>query len=139
MRALKMLLLTLSALLIIAAAGALPVKPCFKDGGNYTFYCGTSSADCKTVTATISPAAEKLRLKNICGESVDFENFDLDGFLSAYGAEVVFTEELDGGVNYYCTANLPYSVNLYGKTINLHVCVRGGNARAASPIIFGGY
>lgn len=139
MRAFKMLILTLSALLIIAAAGALPVKPCFEGGSGYTFYCGTSSADCKCVTATVSPAAEKLRLKNICGESADFENFGLESFLKKYGAEVVFTEETDGATNYYCTADLPYSVNLYGKEINLHVCVRGGSARVASPIIFGGY
>ena len=117
----------------------MPQNLCFESGGAYTFYCGTSSADCKVVTVKSFAAFEKLRLKNVCGESTDYENLDLESFLESVGGKVLFTEEFTDGVNYYCSADLPYSVNLYGKEINLHVAVRGDTARVASPIIFGGY
>lgn len=117
----------------------LPQNLCFESGGAYTFYCGTSSADCKVVTVQSFAAAKKLALKDVCGESTDYENFDLESFLKSVDGKVVIKEEFSDGVNYYCTANLPYSVDVYGKKINLHVAVRGDTARVASPIIFGGY
>ena len=55
------------------------------------------------------------------------------------GAEIIFTEELSDSVNYYCKANLPYKVKLYGEEINLHISVRENGVKVASPIIFGGY
>ena len=54
-------------------------------------------------------------------ESTVYSEFDLDGYLSSVGGEVIFVEELSDSVNYYCKANLPYSVILYGEEINLHV------------------
>ena len=64
---------------------------------------------------------------------------DIDGFLSEVNGEIVFCEELSDSVNYYCTADLPYSVELYGREINLHICVRDDGVAVGSPIIFGGY
>ena len=63
----------------------------------------------------------------------------MDGFLRKVGGEIVFVEELSDSVNYYCRADLPYSVNLYGEEINLHICVKQSGVKIASPIIFGGY
>lgn len=139
MRFVKLTVLTCAVMIIIAAIAVLPNKLCFRGGKGYTFYCGTSSADCKVVTVQSGAAAAKLCLKNICGEATTYENFDLESFLEKVGAKVVRCEPYSDSVNYYCTANLPYSVNLYETTINLHICVRGNTAKVASPIIFGGY
>lgn len=59
--------------------------------------------------------------------------------MKTVNGEIVFCEKLSDSVNYYCKADLPYSVELYGKTINLHVCIRKDGVKVASPIIFGGY
>ncbi|MDE7082836.1 MAG: hypothetical protein K2O89_03945 [Clostridia bacterium] len=135
----RLLFLTISAVFVLAAVAFLPQNLCFDSGNAYTFYCGTSSADCKVVTVQNFASLQKLCLKDVCGESTDYDNFDLESFLESVGGKVVFKEEFSDGVNYYCTANLPYSVTLYNHTINLHVAVRGDTARVASPIIFGGY
>lgn len=139
MRLVKTITLTALAAIIIAAVSVFPHGPCFKSGLNYTFYCGNGSSNCKIITVESGAAVKKLELKDVCGESTVYENLDLDGFLQTVGGKIVFVEELSDSVNYYCTADLPYSVNLYGKEINLHVSVRGDTARVASPIIFGGY
>lgn len=126
------------ACITIAAFTVLPPRLCFKGGKNYTFYCGSSSADCREVL-TSSPDVKRLFIKDVCGESAEYENFDLESFLKSVNGKVVFREELSDSVNYYCTADLPYSVKLYCHDINLHVCIKDGSAKAASPIIFGGY
>ncbi len=138
-RAVKIFILLALAAVMLAAAVALPKRLCFEGGEVYTFYCGTSSADCKEVTAEKNAAAVRLSLKNVCGEAVIYKSFDLDGFLKQVRGRVVFTEELSDSVNYYCTADLPYSVTVNGHRINLHICVRADSVKAGSPIIFGGY
>ena len=45
-------------------------------------------------------------------------------FLQSVNGEIVFIETLSDSVNYYCKADFPYSVTLYGKEINLHICVK---------------
>lgn len=132
----------LTALLGAAVAAAIAVLPqrlCFSGGQNYTFYCGESSADCREVRAKANAELERLTLSDVCGESAEYDDFDLQAFLKKVNGKVVFTEKLSDSVNYYCTADLPYSVNLYNHTINLHVCVREDTTKVASPIIFGGY
>lgn len=133
------ILLTLCAAVIATAFIVFPARVCFADGENYTFYCGTSSADCREVRSTFNAEIERLLLSNVCGESVEYKNFDLNSYLKRVGGEVKFIEELSDSTNYYCTADLPYSVNINGYVINLHVCVRKESVKVASPIIFGGY
>ena len=128
----------LLAAIILTSLIVLPSRVCFKGGENYTFYCGTS-ADCREVKPVFNADAERLFLADISGESVEYTTFDLESFLKEVGGRVVFTEELSDSVNYYCTADLPYSVNLNGREINLHICVRQDRVKVASPIIFGGY
>ena len=138
-KAVNLVFITVCTLAIVAALCVLPQRLCFIDGADYKFYCGTSSKDCKTLDVCGNAAVERLCLKNVCGESAVYENFNLEDFLTRFDGEIVFVEELSDSVNYYCRADLPYSVNLYGEEINLHISVRGGTARAGSPIIFGGY
>ena len=139
MRFVKLLSVTLVAAIFIAVLACVPSKLCFKSGESYTFFCGDSSKNCKEVTVNSNAGLKKLTLKDVCGESTVYPEFDLDEYLKSVDGEIVFVEELSDSVNYYCKANLPYSVNLYGGEINLHVCVKADSVKVASPIIFGGY
>lgn len=139
MRFLKLLAVTIAAGAFIAALALLPDNLCFESGESYTFFCGDSSKNCREVTAHGNAALTRLTLGGVCGESTLYRELDIDEFLKSVNGEVVFTEELSDSVNYYCTANLPYKVTLYGKEINLHVCVKKEGVKVASPIIFGGY
>lgn len=131
---------------VIIAAGAFAIimlmlssKLCFDGGESYTFFCGDSSKNCKEVTVSSNAALKRLTLNDVCGESTFYREFDLESYLEKVGGEIVFTEELSDSVNYYCKADLPYSVNLRGEQINLHVCIKDEGVKVASPIIFGGY
>jgi len=139
MRVVKLITVLLACGLVFAAVAVFPEKLCFDGGNEYTFYCGTSSADCQEVTVKRNAEIARLCLKEVCGEATVYRSFDLQSFLKKTGASIVAVEELSDSVNYYCTANLPYSVNLYGTEINLHISMRGDTAKVASPIIFGGY
>lgn len=135
----RIMLLTLCAALVCSAFVVFPSRVCFSGGENYTFYCGTSSADCREVRSTFNAELERLFLADVCGESVEYKNLDLNSYLKQVNGKIMFTEELSDSVNYYCTADLPYSVEINGYRINLHVCVRKDSVKVASPIIFGGY
>lgn len=133
-------ILTGLALILAAALCALPDRLTFDGATEYTFFTGHTSFDCRTVTADAKSAPlVRLTLRDVCGESATFEEFDVESYLSSVNGEVLFTEELSDSVNYYCSADLPYSVRLYGRTVNLHICVREDRTIVASPIIFGGY
>lgn len=133
------ILTILCAALILAVIAVSPSRLCFSGGDNYTFYCGTSSADCREVRSTFNAEVERLLLADVCGESAEYEAFDLNSYLKQVNGKILFTEELSDSINYYCSANLPYSVNVNGHTVNLHVCVKKDSVKVASPIIFGGY
>ena len=141
LRGVAVLLFTvLAAVLIICLVGALPDRLVFKGGDRYTFYVGNTSKNCREVNCNSTEAGfTKLTLQGICGESATFSSLDVDGFIKSVNGEIVETQEIDGSVNYYCKADLPYSIELFGTTINLHICVREGSVKVGSPIIFGGY
>lgn len=139
MRLAKILTLTFAVAALLAAVAALPKRLCFTSGENYTFYIGNSSKDCREVTVNSDAALIRLGLTEVCGEATEYSDFDLESFLKSVNGKIIACEKLSDSVNYYCTADLPYSVNLYGTSINLHVSVRGDKAKVASPIIFGGY
>jgi hypothetical protein len=117
----------------------LPQNLVFESGESYTFYVGNTSKDCQVISSKTLPSLTKLTLKNICGESTHFSQLELNEFLQSVNGQIIFTETLSDSVNYYCKASLPYSVELYGQEINLHVCVKDDGVTVASPIIFGGY
>ena len=139
MRFLKLATIVISAGALLFSLALLPNRLCFKGGESYTFYCGTSSADCKVVTADGSAALKKLTLKNVCGESAVYPSLEIEEFLKEVDGEIVFCEQVADITNYYCRANLPYSVDIAGQEINLHICVREDSVMVGTPIIFGGY
>lgn len=128
------------ACLTLFCTAALTNAPVFNGGKSYRFYVGNTSQNCKEIFTDAAKAPlTKLFLKDVNGESTTYDKLDLENFLTAVNGEILFTEELSDSVNYYCKANLPYSVILYGEEINLHVCVKKSGVTVASPIIFGGY
>ena len=139
MHYLKLSLATVAAVLIIFAIAALPKRICFGGGENYVFYCGTSSSDCKTVRADKNAKLTRIFLNNVCGEGAEFEELDINEFLLSVDGKVIFSESVAGITNYYCSANLPYSVTVDGAEINLHIAVCENTVKVGSPIIFGGY
>jgi len=139
-RATKLGILLILACTVCAAVALAPKRLCFEGGLNYTFFCGTSSADCREITVSGNEAESvKLALCNVCGEATVYENADAEQIIKKFNATIVAKEELCDSVNYYCKADLPYSVELYGTEINLHVSVKNGRVKVGSPIIFGGY
>ena len=139
MRFLKLAALAVSSLCVFAAIAAFNATTCFAEGESYTFFCGDTSRDCRIITVESGAALKKLTLRGINGESTAYPELDIAEFLDEVNGQIIFTEELTDSTNYYCSANLPYSVELYGKQINLHICVKEGQTIVASPIIFGGY
>ncbi len=139
MRAVKHIILAAFAVALCALPGLLKTRLCFAGGTDRAFFCGHTSADCREVECGKFPALERLALKDVCGEKAYYPSFDLESFLNGVNGKILFTEECGDGVNYYCSANLPYSITLYGEEVNLHVFMRGDGATVGSPIIFGGY
>ncbi|MGN1061457.1 MAG: hypothetical protein ACI4QN_06970 [Candidatus Coproplasma sp.] len=131
--------LALSAL-VLCAVTALPCRLLFYGGDSYRFYLGDTSLNCKEVFAegNLAPLT-RLLLTDVNGESAIYQSLNIDDFLKSVNGKVVFTEEVEGSINYYCQADLPYSINLYGEEINLHICVKKDVVAVGSPIIFGGY
>lgn len=141
MRTATVIALTLAAaLILLLSLTVLPKRLAFSGGDSYCFYLGDTSKNCRVVDADRETAAlKRLTLSGVCGESATFSTLDVQSFIESVGGEILFTEEMSDSVNYYCSARLPYSVTLYGQTVNLHVCVKDGGVTVASPIIFGGY
>lgn len=128
------------ALLTAAAIAVLPQRLVFRGGESYRFYLGDTSKNCREVCADGNAAPlTRLTLKEVNGESAVYTTLDIEKFLDEVGGEILFKEELTDSVNYYCKANLPYSVTLYGQEVNLHICVKKDVTIVASPVIFGGY
>ena len=138
-RFLKLFALTIAAGVMLAVFTVCSANLCFDGAESYTFFCGDTSKNCHEVQVNGNAKLRKLALNDICGESAEYSKFDFDSFLNQVNGEVVFVEELSDSVNYYCKADLPYSVTLYGEEINLHICVKSDGVKVGSPIIFGGY
>ena len=139
MKLLKLLSVTLLAGAVLLAIAILPSRLCFKDAESYAFFTGDTSKNFSEVTTDSDADAVRLTVGTLSGECAYYTSLDLDRLLKSVNGEIVFVEEYEGSVNYYCKADLPYSVNLYGEEINLHVCFRPDGVKVASPIIFGGY
>ncbi len=127
------------AAIILFALALFPARVCLANGKNHAFIIGSSSADCIEYFPRTNCELEMLFIKNICGESAEFEEFDREEYLESVGGKILFCETAGDSVNYYCSARLPYSVRLKGQTVNLQICVRDGGVKLGTPIIFGGY
>lgn len=139
MRLLKLLSVTFLAAAVLAAIAILPARLCFKGAESYAFFTGDTSKDFSEVKAQTDAAVKRLTLSAVNGECAEYSEIDLDALLKSVNGKVIRTEKLSDSVNYYCKADLPYSVKLYGEEINLHISVRKNGVKVASPIIFGGY
>ena len=83
-----------------------------------------------------------LDLLFVTGESarIKTEEANLDELLSFYDAKVLFTENVDGAVSYYCySPKLKSPVVLDCKSVNLHIIVKDKEIVLGSPVVFGGY
>ena len=130
----------IAAALVLLALYILPHRLAFRGGDSYSFYIGNTSKNCRVVVTSGEKAAlTRLTLTDVSGESATYSSFDWRTFLDEVNGKVLFCEELSDSVNYYCEADLPYRVELYGKTVNLHICVKDGSVTIGTPIIFGGY
>ena len=138
-RFIKLLTLTIAAGVLIAIFAIAQAKLCFKGAENYTFFCGDTSKNCREVQVSQNAFLKKLSLSDICGECAEYSELDIESYLKSVNGKIIFVETLSDSVNYYCKADMPYSVTLYGEEINLHICVRADSVKVGSPIIFGGY
>ena len=136
---LKLLTLTIAAGALLAIIVIAQAKLCFKGAESYAFFCGDTSKNCREVRVNENAFLNKLTLSDICGECAEYSVLDIQSFIKSVNGEIVFVETLSDSVNYYCKADLPYSVNLYGEEINLHICVKENSVKVGSPIIFGGF
>ncbi|MGN0813882.1 MAG: hypothetical protein ACI4MH_01465 [Candidatus Coproplasma sp.] len=139
MKALKLGLTLIAAAILFTTVVSLPKKLAFDCGDSYTFFVGDTSKNCQVITVTQAAELKKLTLRGICGEATTYSTLNVDEFLKSVNGEILFTESLSDSENYYCHADLPYSINLYNQTVNLHICVKQSGVTVASPIIFGGY
>ena len=134
--AIKAFIVTAVAALCVFFAYSLSVSPVFAGGERYEFYRGTSSDE---IVLARFPY-EKLFLSGIKGESARFKGDRAEELVARFGAEILFTEEAAGVVNYYCfTPVLGDAVLLGESAVNLHIACNGEETAAGTPVIFGGF
>lgn len=127
-----------AAALCVLFAAFLSLSPVFEGGTGYELYLGASSS--ALTVRTENPALDKFLLGNVAGESVRYEGNRLEEIAKKYHAEVLFTEEAAGVVNYYCYSSyLGGCVLLDGYAVNLHIAVSAEQTAAGTPLIFGGF
>lgn len=113
--------------------------------GEYTLYLNSQSSSAKIYSVDESAKINAALIKNICGESVFFQNkvegkSFVDEVLTTLDAVKVCSETIDGIVcDYYYSSNI-YSYVLIGrKRVNLHVVYCEQGITVATPLAFGGY
>ena len=109
--------------------------------GKRAFYLYSASSQAKIV--------ETLRFEqlfSVKGESVRFaitkdeREMVAEQVFAKYGAQLVFTEQLDGVICYYgISERLGGGVVVNGKSVNLHVAISQTECVVGCPIIFGGF
>ncbi len=129
------LLLSLGILFLLALfiAGGLSV---YKGERRYYLDSATSQGLCKENLSL-------LEIFRVRGESVYIENAE-EGFaeevIKEFNAQVLWTEEVDGVLSYYCySPRLREGVMIGGRKVNLHIARSKQVCVLGSPIIFGGF
>lgn len=129
-----------AALCAVAAVFAVLLihAPVFEKGESYELYFGANSSALSAYTQ--NPLLDKLLLGGVAGESVRYTGDRYEEIKERFSAELLFTEEACGVVNYYLySPMLGGGVLLCGQTVNLHVAVSGEQTAAGTPLIFGGF
>lgn len=107
--------------------------------GARTYYLDSASS--QSLQTDTLKGLQFLRVK---GESVALQE-SLDGagiqdILRRYNALVLWTEEVDGVLSYYCyTPCFQESVQINNRKVNLHIATKEERTIIGSPIIFGGF
>ncbi len=135
-RAAKLTVTLLAAVLSSAILFLLWHAPSFSGGESYTLSLGQSSS-ARMVTMETPPLVLPPEVR---GESTVYEGSCAEEFLAAYRARVLFTEEAAGTVSCYCYS--PYlgeGILLNGVCVNLHIAEGEGRTAVGTPVIFGGF
>lgn len=134
--AIKAFLLTAVAVSCVLFVYVLFTASVFPSGERHEFYKGTSSEE---IVLSRSPY-EKLFLSNVKGESVRYAGDRAEEMIKRFNAEILFTEEAAGVVNYYCYSPMLENNVLIGEErVNLHIACNGEETAAGTPVIFGGF
>ena len=74
------------------------------------------------------------------GEACVINKEDLEKLLKDFRATIIFSEEIDGGINYYAySPKIRYRARVKGKRVNLHAFIKNDRVKVGSPVIFGSY
>lgn len=132
----KAFFITAAAIFCLLFVYALTSVSAFPDGERYEYYKGTSSEE----TVLSRSPLDKLFLSGISGESVRYTGDRAEELISRFRAEILFTEETAGVINYYCySPAFKNAVHIGNETVNLHIATSGSETAAGTPIIFGGF
>ncbi|MBE7085132.1 MAG: hypothetical protein E7368_03660 [Clostridiales bacterium] len=107
--------------------------------GERTYYLDSASSQ-----SLQTDALKGLQFLRVRGESVFLEESVDEAFLESvlrsYDASVLWIEETDGIVSYYCyTPCFEEGVHINGRKVNLHIATDNRRVVIGSPIIFGGF
>ncbi|MCL2631459.1 MAG: YwmB family TATA-box binding protein [Firmicutes bacterium] len=117
--------------------------------GDYTFYIEDSFTARTGYTAHdfvgVSPwraQYEKLKLKNVVGESVIFQGTeeDIEELIKTMRVRVIYKESKNGAESIYGFTNrIKNSVEVNGKKVNVQFALRGTTVTVGSPVILGAF
>jgi hypothetical protein len=133
--------LALSGVFVIGLYVKRVVK--FEDlQGERVFYLDSASSQ-----GLLKDKISWLDFPRVRGESVRYSRQEqtsneeiLRSIVEKYHATVLFSEEVDGVVSYYCyTDEWTDHVRVEDKKVNLHVAISTAQCVVGAPIIFGGF
>ena len=83
----------------------------------------------------------KMAKNGVVGESVKIKNFEISSAIKTLKAEVIFVEQLDGGLTiiYAHTKLISNRVVIHNKNVNLQVAVANDYCVVGWPLILGSY
>lgn len=131
---------TVLACLIISTYAVFISKTPIFDGYSNTCEVYFSSASDGNLLNGVT-RKDFFSLNNVKGQAFFVEkNFDVQSFLKKYNAQILFGEEIDGGISYYCYSKLiPYSATVKHKRVNIQIYRKNDGVKVGSPIIFGSF
>ena len=135
----KKLFIIIISITYLFSLKVVNVQPLFSSyADHFEIYLSASSSGKIIMTDKIS----YVMLNGIKGESVSIDklNFDVQEFLSDFGAEVILVENIDGGKSFYArTHKIKKVKEVKGEKINLHIFVGKERVVVGSPIIYGSF
>lgn len=118
------------------AASRAPLFAEFSD--TFELYLKKGSFDSYITTVGI----EDYRLSgDVEGEGCTVkEGITAEEIMRAFSATVVFGEETEDGISYYCySENIRYRENLKGKEVNLQIFESSRGIKIGAPLIYGSF